>query len=120
MHGARVKRLIVLGAAGALRDSGKHQTALTRFGFALFKLTLLRNPFLMQARLQQIVESSDLEYTMVLPPRLLDGPRVGTYRVATDGLPPNGSTVRRADLAEFMLDILDRATYVREAPYIAY
>ena len=73
MRQAGVPRLIVLGAAGSLRDSGKYLSAVTRLGFAAFKATILRNPMRMQARLQQIVESSGLEYTVVLPPRLRAG-----------------------------------------------
>lgn len=120
MRQARASRLIVLGASGALRDGGKHLSPVSRLGFAVFKATLLRNPMLMQARLQRIVENSGLDYTMVLPPRLLDGPPVGTYRVFPDGLPPNGLLLNRADLAEFMLECLDRSTYVGQTPYIAH
>jgi len=120
MRDAGVARMIVLGAAGALHDSGAHLSAFTRAGFALFKATILRFPMGMQARLQQIVETSELDYTIVLPPRLLDGGRVGAYRVRLDGLPPGGLRLNRADLADFMLDCLDRSVFIRQSPYIAY
>ncbi len=120
MQAEGVRRLIVLGAAGALRDSGKYQSALTRLGFAFFKATLLRNPLRMQASQQQTIEASGLDYTIVLPPRLGDGPRQGAYRILPDGLPPKGLHLGRADLAEFMLDQLDDRTFVRATPYVAY
>ena len=120
MQAEGVRRLIVLGAAGALRESGKYQSARTRFFFALFKATLLRYPMRMQATQQRTVEASALDYTIVLPPRLTDGPRQGNYRVSTDGLPANGLLLGRADLADFMLDQLEDRTFVRATPYIAY
>lgn len=120
MQAEGVRRLIVLGAAGALREPGKHQSALTRLGFRFFKATLLRNPMHMHAVQQQTIEASGLEYTIVLLPSLGDGPRQGRYRVLTDGLPPKGLHLGRADLAEFMLDQLDDRTFVRAAPYVAY
>ena len=119
MEAEGVRRLIVLGAAGALRDCGKYQSASTRLGFALFKATLLHYPMRMQAVQQRTIEASALEYTIALPPRLTDGPRHGVYRVEIDGLPANGLTLSRADLAEFMVTQLDERWFVRAAPYVA-
>jgi putative NADH-flavin reductase len=117
-HG--VRRLIVLGAAGAYRDAGKHATAFRRFFLRLLKRTLLKYPFINSSIQQQQVEASGLDYTLVLPPRLTNGPAVGRYRVEFDGLPPKGMTLSRADLAEFMLKQLSDLTWVRKAPYAAY
>lgn len=120
MRQSGVQRLIVLGAAGSLRDSSKHHSIVTRLGFAVMKATLLHYPMRMQAALQAIVEASALDYTIALPPRLLDEPRIGRYRVALDALPPNGLLLNRADLADFMLDCLDQALYIRQTPYVAH
>ncbi len=117
-HG--VRRLIVLGAAGAYRDAGKYATPFRRFLLRLLKRTLLKYPFINSSIQQQQVEASGLDYTVVLPPRLTNGAAVGKYRVEADGLPPNGNTLSRADLAEFMLKKLDDPTWVRKAPYVAY
>ena len=120
MQAAGIRRLIVLGAAGSLRDCEKYQSAGTRFAFAVFKATLLRFPMRAQAVQQQTIEASALDYTIVLPPRLTDGPRRGAYRVERDGLPADGRLLSRADLADFMLAQLDDRTFVRAAPHIAY
>ena len=117
-HG--VRRLIVLGAAGAYRDAGKYATPFRRFFLRLLKRTLLKYPFINSAIQQQQVEASGLDYTVVLPPRLTNGPAVGRYRVEFDGLPPHGNTLSRADLAEFMLKQLSDPARVRKAPYVAY
>ncbi len=120
MKRQRVRRLIVLGAAGAYRDAGKHATAFRRFFLRLLKRTLLKYPFINSSIQQQQVEASGLDYTVVLPPRLTNGAAVGRYRVEADGLPAHGNTLSRADLAEFMLKQLDDPTWVRKAPYVAY
>jgi putative NADH-flavin reductase len=117
-HG--VRRLIVLGAAGAYRDAAKYATPLRRFFLRLLKGTLLKYPFINSSIQQQQVEASGLDYTVVLPPRLTNSAAVGKYRVELDGLPPHGNTLSRADLAEFMLKQLDDRTWIRKAPYVAY
>lgn len=117
-HG--VRRLIVLGAAGAYRNAGKYEGAPTRFMLFLLKRTLLKHPFKNSAIQQQQVEASGLDYTVVLPPRLTDDKQVGSYRVLPDGLPRGGAMLSRADLAEFMLKQLSDPEWVRKTPYVAY
>ncbi len=119
MRAHDVKRLIVLGASGALRDASKHQTRLRKVLFWVLRNGLLKHPMRDSAAQQRAIEASDTEYTVVLPPRLTHGPRTGRYRVAMDGLPPRGSSIARADVADFMLSALADGTYLREAPYIA-
>ena len=119
MKAAGVRRLVVLGAAGALHDSGKYATAARRLFFKVLKGTLLKNPLQDSAAQERRVEASDLEYTVVHPPRLHDGPRTGRYRVMADGLPPAGDRIARADVADFMVKQLTDAQFVRRGPYIA-
>jgi putative NADH-flavin reductase len=64
-----------------------------------------------------IVRQTRLDWTIVRPPKLTNGPRTGTYRsgenIQTWAPVP---TLSRADVAEFMLEELERPTYVRAAP----
>jgi len=115
-----VRRLIVLGAAGAYREAGKYATPFRRFFLHLLKRTLLKYPFINSSIQQQQVEASGLDYTVVLPPRLTNGAALGKYRVEADGLPPHGNTLSRADLAEFMLKQLSDPAWVCKTPYVAY
>jgi putative NADH-flavin reductase len=56
---------------------------------------------------EKIVEESGLNWTLVRPPRLLDGPATGRYRWG-EHLPVGlGAAIRRKDLAAFMLDRLE-------------
>lgn len=118
-HG--VRRLIVLGAAGALHDARKHNPGLgNRLFFALIRNTFLKNAFADSAAQERRIEASALDYTIVHPPRLLDTPGVGTWRTEPDGLPPGGRQIAREDVARFMLAQLDDPRFVRGGPYIAY
>lgn len=113
-----VRRLIVLGAAGVQPGFGKYQSALTRIGFWLAVHTILRYPFADQAAQERILAASDIDYTIVRPPRLFAGDR-GIYRVVPDALPPGGRRISRANVAAFMLQQLTDPRFHRQGPYIA-
>jgi putative NADH-flavin reductase len=114
-----VNRLIVLGAAGVDPNYGKYQNALTNFIWWVAKKTVLKYPFLDQAEQERLLAASDLDYTIVRAPRLLDGPFTGAYRVLPDALPPGALSVNRADVADFMLQQLTDPRFHRQGPYIA-
>ena len=115
-----IKRIIVLGASGALHDSMKHQKLGSKIFFWLIRNTFLRHPMLDSGAQQRIVEGSELQYTVVHAPRLTDGPRVGKYRIDFYGLPKGARELGREDLAEYMLSLVNDATTFRKSPYIAY
>ncbi|PCC72096.1 Putative NADH-flavin reductase [Nannocystis exedens] len=81
---------------------------------------LLRHPFddlrAMEARLR----SSSLEWTIVRPPRLTNGRRLGRYRYAIDTPLARATTISRADLADSMLAHLDDRATVRAVVEVAY
>jgi putative NADH-flavin reductase len=113
-----VTRLIVLGASGVQRDHGKYQNALTNMAIWVAKKTVLKHPFVDQAALERLLAASDVDYTIVRAPRLLDGPFTGTYRVLPDALPPGALSISRADVADFMLQQLTDPRFHRQGPYI--
>jgi putative NADH-flavin reductase len=118
MRHHNVTRLIVLGAAGAQPDYGKYQNALTNMIIWVAKQTLLRNPFADQKAQEQILASSELDYTIVRAPRLTDGPFTGKYRILPDALPPGALSIARADVASFMLQQLTDPRFHRQGPYV--
>lgn len=62
--------------------------------------------------------ATDLEWTLVRPPRLVDGAPTG--RVEHDAHRSTASSrIVRADLATFLADVLDEGRYVRQAPFVA-
>lgn len=65
-----------------------------------------------------VFAASSLDWTLVRPPRLLDGPAIG--RVVHDARTPGkSSSIRRADLAAFLTDVLDQHLYSRQAPFVS-
>jgi putative NADH-flavin reductase len=113
-----VNRLIVLGAAGAHSDYGKYQNKLTTLALWIAKKTALKHPFVDQVAQERLLAASDVDYTIVRAPRLMDGPFTGSYRVLPDALPPGALRVNRADVADFMLQQLTDPRFHRQGPYI--
>ena len=118
MHQEYVTRLIVLGAAGLDPDWGKYQNALTRMGVWTARKTVLKHPFLDQAAQERLLKASDVDYTIVRAPRLLDGPFTGKYHVLPDALPSGALRISRADVADFMVQQLTDPRFHRQGPYI--
>ena len=113
-----VNRLIVLGASGIHPDWGKYQNALTVMALWIAKKTVLKHPFIDQATQERLISASDVDYTIVRAPRLMDGPFTGTYRVLPDALPSGALRINRADVADFMLQQLTDPRFHRQGPYI--
>lgn len=71
-------------------------------------------------QMEEIVRASSVEWVIVRPPILTNGPRTGKYRVDDDlrlGWVPRLS---RADVADFMLRVAEGRGRLRNAPTIAY
>jgi putative NADH-flavin reductase len=66
------------------------------------------------------VRRNALEWVISRPLPMSDGAAVGSYRVAIDDLPPKGTHISRADVADFMLRQLTHDGYLNKAPSIAY
>ena len=62
--------------------------------------------------------ASDLDWTLVRPPRLKDGSPTGRVEHHAHR-PPRATSIRRADLACFLVDTLEQGLYPRLAPFVA-
>jgi uncharacterized protein YbjT (DUF2867 family) len=60
--------------------------------------------------------AADIEWTLVRPGRLTDGPATG--RVKSSANTPVGWSIRRADLAQFLAAELRENRYLRAAPFV--
>lgn len=60
------------------------------------------------------------EWVVVRPLALTNGPFTGRYRIVTEGLPPGGIRIARADVADFMLRQAATDDHLNCAPAIAY
>jgi putative NADH-flavin reductase len=116
-----IHRIIVLGSAGAKPDALDKQPAWRR-GIVehLVYNTFLKWPVASQRAQYAILSSSELDWTMVMPPMLTRSHGRGTWRIDADALPPNASRIAREDVADFMMQQIDSPQWIRKAVYIAW
>jgi putative NADH-flavin reductase len=116
-----VHRIIALGSAGARSDSLANQPAWRRWMVEkIVYNTVLKWPVREQIAQYQALSASSLDWTMVMPPMLTNGSARGNYRVDGDALPPGGSSISRADVANFMFDQIASREWLRSGVYISY
>lgn len=66
-----------------------------------------------------VIRESGLEWVVVRVPRLMDGPRTGTYRVGWVGV-NSGTRINRADVADFLLkQATTDTTYLHQMPMVS-
>jgi putative NADH-flavin reductase len=116
-----VRRIIVLGSAGALPASLDKQPAWRHWIVQnIVYSTFLKWPVASQISQWNNLSHSNLDWTMVMPPMLTNAPARGTYRVDGEALPPNGSRISRADVADFMMQQIDKPQWVKKGVYICW
>lgn len=71
------------------------------------------------AQMEDVITASDLDWTIVRPPRMTDKPFTGSYRTATGRNLRGGLTVPRADVAHFMLAVLGQPRTIGQVIGIA-
>jgi putative NADH-flavin reductase len=116
-----VRRIIVLGSAGALPDSLDKQPAWRRwFVQKIVYNTFLKWPVAEQIAQYKILASSGLDWTMVMPPMLTNGPARGHIRIDGEALPANGMKISRADVADFMMQQIASPQWIKKGVYISF
>jgi putative NADH-flavin reductase len=117
MEKAGVSRLICLSSLGV----GDSRANLPFFTRTVIVGIFLRHAFADHERQEAVVRQSSLDWTIVRPPHLNDGPRTGDYR---HGFAPSDrgieGKISRADVAGFMLRQLTDDTYLRRSPGVSY
>lgn len=117
MEKHRVRRLVVLSAAGALREPAGFLVG--GMGLRIFRM-VLPGVYMEHRKMLQEIQRRDLDWTAVRAVLLTKGPPKGRYRVAVAGLPRWGFRISRADVADFMIRQLTTDEFVRKMPAIAY
>jgi putative NADH-flavin reductase len=129
MRAAGVRRIIVVSAApvGTVPSPGRphpprHDPG---DGFIIRYLAdpivkrALRENYADLARMEDVLRGSDLDWTVVRPPRLTNKPRAGKYRTAYGQNIRRGVFVSRADVAHFMLSAVNQRETFRQTIGIA-
>lgn len=115
MERAGVRRFVYLSMLG-VADSRRQLGLVDRY--AVIPL-LLRHVLADHAAQEAIIRGSSLDWVIVRPPRLTEGPYTGKYRSGEDiseGM--FTASISRADVADFMLGQLAQDRYVRRAPAV--
>jgi len=79
----------------------------------LLKHMVFRNALRDSAEMERRIQTNELTWTMVRPPRLTDGPKTGKIRVDDGRLPLGRTRISRSDLASFMVTEAERCDYLR-------
>jgi putative NADH-flavin reductase len=121
MQQTGVQRIIVLGAAGIEPDAFKCQPAPLRWLIqGVFYRLVLKWPIASQKAQWKALSASGLDWTVVMPPKLVNSRGRGRYCVYANTLPPYGLRIARADVAEFMLQQIGNPEWVGKGVYIAW
>jgi putative NADH-flavin reductase len=107
MSRAGVKRIIVESSAFLFKDSIFPPTYI--LGRLLFPSVVAD-----AGAMEEIFRRSQLEWTLVRPPRLTDGHHSGKYRIREGHLPRFGFSISRADVADCFLNILGDGKSIRK------
>ncbi|MDB6108462.1 MAG: Flavin reductase [Pedosphaera sp.] len=114
--------------AAAMRKSGVRRTQVVSAAFLfrglglfalLLKATLFRQMIPDMAGMEAEICQNDLDWTIVRPPRLTNGPARHTYRVADGSLPQGGFLISRADVAHFMIGEAEKPAHVKQIVGVA-
>ncbi len=120
MQETGVRRIIVLGSAGAIPDSLKKQPFYRRWIIKkILYNTILKWPVASQIFQYNALLAADLDWTMVMPPMLRNIAARGRYRIDGEALPRNGSSIPREDVADFMMKQLTETRWLRKGVYIS-
>ncbi len=117
MQSTGVKRLVCQSSLGV----GDSRTNLPFFTKYIIVGIFLRHAFADHELQEAVVRQSSLDWTIVRPSQLKDGPRTGVYR---HGFSTTDKRIKkwisRADVADFMLKQLVDDTYLHQAPGVSY
>jgi putative NADH-flavin reductase len=112
-----VKRFVCMTSLGV--GDSKGQTAW--FFDKIIQPFVLRNIFNDKEVQERLVMDSELDWIIVRPAGLTNGPRTGAYKHwVGEPKAPITSRISRADVADFMLKQLTDDTYLRKTPGQSY
>jgi nucleoside-diphosphate-sugar epimerase len=113
-HG--IKRYIHIG--GAVHDGGENESWPLNRRFLRLFLSLFGKPILVAKHLEwEVLKASDLDWTLVRPPRIADEKTKGNLSVDEKNL--NSLKIGVEDLTDFILKQISSNEWIRKAPLIS-
>lgn len=113
----QVERIISLSGGGLPfeKDQPKFPDKMIRFIMKVAVPKILNDA----QKHAEVLQQSGLKWTIIRGPRLTNDPKKGEYRVGWVGV--NASTkVGRADLADFILEEVEKEAYNEQMPFVSY
>lgn len=112
-----IKRIITIGTAGILQS--RISPKLLRYQTSESKQKSTRAAE-EHNKVYDMLQSSNLDWTIVCPTYLPDGERMGKYRIERNFLPEVGSKISVPDTAEFAFSQIQSSDYIKMRVGIAY
>ncbi len=81
---------------------------------------ILKNMYSDLLQMEQVVKETNLDWTVVRPPKLTNGRLKGKYRFAVNEWLPHCTSISRADLAHFMLHHINDVNTYKSIIEVAY
>jgi putative NADH-flavin reductase len=116
MREAGVRRFIGVSASAIYVD--RYDTPLLRIAKPILQRVLRASYDDIRAAEIELRNSS-LDWSLIVPPRLVDKPLTKRYRSAVGHNVPNGFSIRRADVAYSMLQILNNRSTFESLVFVA-
>lgn len=91
-----------------------------RFAAKYILQRLLKNMYADLRIMEQLVKASNINWTIMRPPRLTDDAATGQYRVAINHFLKNGLSISRADVAHYMINNIDNQESYNATIEMAY
>lgn len=121
MQRHRVKRLVIL-TGGGVRDPEHDEPKFMDKAIVFIMRHLAgqgtKNALEDGIRHVELVKQTDLDWTVVRGPMLNEQPATGSYEVGYVGH-VGGFKLTRADLADFLVKVIEDERYVRDMPFLA-
>ena len=108
MNSSQVPRLLVVSAYGVAESHHRNL-------YNLLVWTSMKEKMLDKERMEKLLEHSNVQWTLIRPPALTNGPRTQHYHTGTDLRIYATSRISRADVADFMLRSIDDSSTVGKA-----
>lgn len=129
MKAVGVNRIVVVSAApiGTVSSPARPNPPTHDPGDGFFMRHLLaplvkaafRRHYADLARMEDVLRESSVDWTIVRPPRLTNGPKRRHYRIAFGQNLRRGLSISRADVADFMLRAVDDPKTIRQVIGVA-
>lgn len=117
MENEGIKRIITIGTGGILNSRTEPGKLRYQSNESKRKTTRAAEE---HHKVYELLESSNLDWTIVCPTYLPDGEHTGEYRIERDYLPENGAKISVPDTAEFAYSQIEDDRYIKSCVGIAY